>query len=186
MINRRLFGRGTNSGFTMIEVMIVVALIAIIAGIGIPAFSNWLPNYRLKSAATDMFSNMQLAKMEAVKLNRSIKIEFHTSPQPGSYELIDGANVIKSVNLQDYNHNGEIGFGHGSAGKDATTSGGTPPSDGVSFYSNELEFTSRGTTKGDSGYVYVQNQKGTAYAIGTLTSGVIRLRKWNESSGEWE
>lgn len=57
------------SGFTLVELMIVIGMIIFIALITIPGIMNWLPNYRLRSAAQDLMSNFQKAKLEAVKRN---------------------------------------------------------------------------------------------------------------------
>jgi prepilin-type N-terminal cleavage/methylation domain-containing protein len=46
-------GAKSASGFTMIEVLIVIVILAILMSIAIPGFSRWLPNYRLKGAARD-------------------------------------------------------------------------------------------------------------------------------------
>lgn len=64
-------------GFTTIELIVVIALFAILVGIAIPGFSRWLPNYRLRAAARDMFSNFQHAKLTAVKRYRTCAITFN-------------------------------------------------------------------------------------------------------------
>ena len=54
-------------GFTTTELLVVIAIFAILASIAIPGYSRWLPSYRLRSAARDLYSNFQLMKMEAVR-----------------------------------------------------------------------------------------------------------------------
>ena len=58
------------SGFSLMELLVGIAIIGIMAAIAIPGFSVWLPEYRLKGAARDLYSNYQLAKMGAIRENR--------------------------------------------------------------------------------------------------------------------
>jgi prepilin-type N-terminal cleavage/methylation domain-containing protein len=169
------------TGFTLLELMVTMAVAAALLGIAIPAFSVWLPNYRLKNAALDVFSNFQQAKMMAVRANDPHSLVF--DPGNNRYEIQDsGGAVVKSVSLDRYGNPGEVTLGGGDATKNATTSGGALPGDGVSYGSETVTFNARGM--GNAGYVYLQNNKGTAYALGTESSGLIKMRKWNGS--DWE
>ena len=72
----------TATGFTLLETVIVLAILAIAVAIGIPNVISWLPNYRLKATARELYSNMQKAKSEALKRNCTVGITFSTVAFP--------------------------------------------------------------------------------------------------------
>jgi prepilin-type N-terminal cleavage/methylation domain-containing protein len=70
-------------GVTLIEVVIVFAIIAIGAVLMVPNMGAWIPNYRLRSATRDLVSTMRVAQMRAVSNNA----EYQVSITGGSYTL---------------------------------------------------------------------------------------------------
>lgn len=64
------------SGFTVIELMVVIAIILVLAGIAVPNFIGWLPKYRLNKAANDIKSMIQNARLRAIKENARVVILF--------------------------------------------------------------------------------------------------------------
>ncbi len=170
-------------GFSVFELVIFIVIAGILASVSIPVFSNWIPEYRLKTKANELFADMYLTKMRAIKENDKYKIIFSTGSK-ASYSLVSaGGKIEKTVELSPDREEG-ICFGCGSATKSATKSGGAPPSDGISFKNNTVTFNPRGT--GSTGYVYLNNSKGTSYAIGTLSSGVIFIKKWDKADNTWK
>ncbi len=66
-------------GFTLVEVLITLVIITIMAAIAAPAMMTMAPNMALKSAAQDLFSTIQEAKIRAIKENQNITIRFDTA-----------------------------------------------------------------------------------------------------------
>src|SRR5512135_614732 len=95
-------------GFTLLELMVTVVILCVLLGLAIPGFSRWVPNYRLRGAARDIYSNFQLAKMTAVKDRSRCGVLFDVS---NGYRVVsagpnrtfgDGDDVpLKTVNFSE-------------------------------------------------------------------------------------
>ena len=66
-----------SGGFTIIELMVVVAILIALAAIAIPSLSGWADNQRLKDVARDLFIHFQFARLEAIKRNTFIALNFN-------------------------------------------------------------------------------------------------------------
>jgi Tfp pilus assembly protein FimT len=144
------------SGFTLVQLVLVMVLLAIATASGVSSFLSWLPKYRLKSAARDLYSNLQLAKMSAVRANTKCKVQYFKNPDRYSVDLLN-----KTIRLSDY-------------GSGIRFQGPT----GQTFAVPAITFNSRGTS--NSGYAYLTNSGNTAYyRVGPLTSGAVKLQRWS-------
>jgi len=106
-----------NSGFTLVELMVTIAIIAIVSAIAIPGYMSWLPNYRLRSAVLDLEGNIQQTRLQAIKHNQEWAVIFdqpnniyYVCSGKGVNLMWDGAGTIpgddiveRTVNLADYN-----------------------------------------------------------------------------------
>ncbi len=67
------------AGFTVMELVVVIGLMAIISAIAMPSFVSWLPSYRLSAGARQVAADLQLARMKAISRNTSYHLNFLTS-----------------------------------------------------------------------------------------------------------
>src|SRR6266571_3935398 len=77
-----------NHGFTLIELLMSVAIIGIIAGIGVPLMNNAAENMKLGEAAREVERELQTARMTAVTANQPMRLRFDC-PVAGAYRIIE-------------------------------------------------------------------------------------------------
>jgi type II secretory pathway pseudopilin PulG len=58
-----------NAGFSLTELMVIIGIIGIMAGIAMPNLIGWLPKYRMGSAAREILGTLEFARLTAVKRN---------------------------------------------------------------------------------------------------------------------
>lgn len=56
-------------GFSLIELVISIAVLGILVALGIPSFSEWIHNTQLRNAAESALNGLQIARSEAVRRN---------------------------------------------------------------------------------------------------------------------
>ncbi|MBW2555034.1 MAG: prepilin-type N-terminal cleavage/methylation domain-containing protein [Deltaproteobacteria bacterium] len=78
------------AGFTLIELMITIAIISIIAGIGGVAFNKELPHYRLRGDTRTVASSLIMTRMKATSTGLQYAIEFDLDANPQKYVLQQG------------------------------------------------------------------------------------------------
>ena len=70
----------TNRGFSLIELLIVVAILGVVAAIAAPNFQNTIENNRVNSAAEGMRDAIAVARTEAIRRGSSVWIEPDCTP----------------------------------------------------------------------------------------------------------
>lgn len=66
-------------GASLIELMVGITLLALLVGLGVPTFSEWLQNARIRAAAESIQTGLQHAKTEAVRRNRPARFQLVSS-----------------------------------------------------------------------------------------------------------
>jgi len=77
-------------GFTLIEVIIAMAIFAILAAIAVPSFNVWRQNAQFRSDARSVMGALQQARVQAVTRNEPITVDFVGNNGNNSWTAKDG------------------------------------------------------------------------------------------------
>lgn len=66
-------------GFTLVELMIVIAIMAILSAIALPNFQTFMAQRRLNGAVRQVFGDLMSARQRAITENRNIGVVFSSN-----------------------------------------------------------------------------------------------------------
>lgn len=84
------------SGFTIIELMITVAVVGVLAAMALPSMNNYVRGQRVKTASFEMFATMSLARSEAIKRNGNVVITQETGGWQDGWIVTSGGDTLRS------------------------------------------------------------------------------------------
>lgn len=120
-----------SSGFTIIELMITIAILAVIAGFAIPSFQTIIENNQTATQANNLLSAVQLARSEAVKRGVDVSLSADTNDFNNGWCVHTGAACDNTNRIRTFEANNALSLS--SAVTEVTFSargGRTPPTGG--------------------------------------------------------
>lgn len=145
-----------DSGFSLAELVIVVTIIAIVAGIGLPNFISFLPRIRLNGATRQIMTDLMVARMNAVKFATTSRVTFNGT----SYTI-----------WVDQDRDGAV-----DAGESTTKSITDNFADIRVAVAQPVTFNSRGAAP-TNGWIWLYNEKGYGL-VNTNLTGRVRIYRY--------
>lgn len=105
-------------GYSIIELMTVVAIVAIMLGIAVPSFQEFVVNYRTSVQTNDLLSDLAIARSEAVKYARRTEVRAETG------DWTDGWIVWTDLDTDGSVDESEVVKRHGEAEPEFTIEAG--------------------------------------------------------------
>ena len=159
-------------GYTLVETMTVLAIIGIMAALGLVNVGFQAPHYNLNDAGRRIISDLRLVRQKAIAEGKSNAIQF--SPDSGRYLIPGLGDRALPLHIQ-----------FGAAENVKKTAGGAlsrPPAHGITFTNKKAVFGPNGTISA-GGTVYLTNRNETLAVTVNLT-GRVKLHRWD--GNDWK
>jgi type IV fimbrial biogenesis protein FimT len=90
----------SNKGFTLIELMVAVAVVGIVLAFALPSYDILVKNNCLTTSTNSLVSGLQMARSEATKLRQNVSIIAKAGDWSTGWRVQDPlANVLNDVDL---------------------------------------------------------------------------------------
>lgn len=154
-----LIAKPNRKGITLVELLLVVALIGIMAGLAVPNFDNTITKIRHTSAIRDVLRDMRLARSYAISRSARYGVYFNTA---GRYYVLFKDTDKDTV------------YDAGEKIKDSTVLGANVSFSNCGFTNSAVVFNSDGSaSKSDS--VGVVNNKNSAVTEVCVNAAIGRV-----------
>ena len=173
MCNKRLFcfwkTLKNRRGFTLTEVVVILSILGIMTAISVPSYLSWLPKHKLQTSARQIYDDINLAKIRAVKDNTVAVITF----TPG--------NDTYFVFLDDSISNGSYDAGETILRNNTTLENGVNMT-----AANTCGFNNRGLrTTAQTQITLLTNPTGIIMRIDVNTAGGISILMSKDGGVTW-
>lgn len=169
------------------ELVVVIALVAILSAVSILSLAVYIPNLNLKTVAMELNVQIQKARLEGIRRSRPVVVKFFATDVSGTqkyapiiwvdndadatldtdepvlYRLpIRETGLVREI--RDHNF---VRFDNNQAGADAV-------GDGVTLAGNMFVLNSRGMSD-NAGSVHIYNSRGKTREIMVTLGGAVRV-----------
>jgi type IV fimbrial biogenesis protein FimT len=90
-------GRRRAHGFTLVEVLIGIAILGLVMAMGLPTMTTFIRNTQVRNVADSMLAGLQLARAEALRRNALVNFQLTSTMAAGCALSSSGLNWVVSL-----------------------------------------------------------------------------------------
>ncbi|MFZ9037304.1 MAG: GspH/FimT family pseudopilin [Gammaproteobacteria bacterium] len=164
-----------NSGFTLLELLVLLAVVAILVAVGTPTMSEFIKNNRLTTQINTLVGDLAYARSEAVTRNLPVVVcASNNQTSCSSANWADGWIVFS-----DIDNNGDVSAGEVVLRAQQLLEGNNTL---VSTTGSSVVYDSRGFSPNSNGSFSLCDERGPAHVKSITISNTGRVRKGGSAS----
>lgn len=181
----KILNSSSSDGFSLIELLVAIAVVGILAALALPAYRSWMDNTEYKEAARRLTSILRQGRSVAVARNRECRVTFDFAAD--QYTLALGDRPYSSSSFSEVLV-GNTGLPQGvdlRGDNDADVDDDDDCS--VTTGTAIIKFNPNGSA--NTRYVCVMDDAGNRqYRVGVPAANTGRsvIQRWNAGASDWE
>jgi type IV fimbrial biogenesis protein FimT len=98
-MNPHLPSARSRDGYTLAELLVVIVVIGILTAIAAPALGNWMTQFRVDRAASQLATDLQRTRMEAIRSGTTVALT--TNAAGTGYTITRSGTIVKRTTISD-------------------------------------------------------------------------------------
>lgn len=85
-----------SDGFTLVEMVVAVAVIGILIALAMPSFSAWIQNTQIRTGTEAVLNGLQTARAEAVRRNQTVEFQLDAGTTGWNIVVLTTGEVVQT------------------------------------------------------------------------------------------
>ena len=173
-----------SAGFTLAELMVVMAVIGVLSAVGIPSFLRGMPERRMKHTMRNLYADLQRARLQAVKENKGVTVRFFSTSAKRGYFLDEDGDSAPSAGelIRDLTDSG-VEYGCNATQLNDWRSNTEVPDKNIPSFgvTGDITFTNLGEANSEDVYLQSKSDATVCYAVTVSSLGVAKILRYSDS-----
>lgn len=171
------------TGFSVVEVLVVLAILLSVCAVALPSLRSTLGNYRIEADAHGIAGQLALARMRASARFTQVRLNFTLGEGNYQLQIYNKSTSAFDAEGGTQSLSSGVGFGFGSISSPAGAQTSIQQTQQMTFNSRGIPVDSGGAPTGNNA-IYLSDSGGRFYAVTVAVSGQVAI--WIYNGSAWQ